>query len=820
MDIQKVLGELDQLFKDGKTEEVLPFLTESLEQAEEEKDQGSKLSILNELIGFTREAGFYELCRGYGQEALAVIEAEGWKNSSAHATTLLNIATGLRASGKLEDSLDTFEAVEGIYTKFLDDKDPLFASLYNNKSLLYQELAEYGKAYEMQKKAEAIVSDREDLKWENAVTQANLANTLISVYEKKETLSDVEDLLKEAASYAERAIAYFEKSNDLDAHYGAAVVAKGRTLEIAGEKEKAADCYKKAMDKVKAIFGENDKYLRIKEYYDHVSAQVFGEDIKKQEQIENEKKNGRRGAVEKANTGLAISKRFYDIYMNRIFSGTQVMGYLDQIAVGLVGSGSDCYGFDDTFSRDHDWGPGFCLWLTDAAYEAVGEELAASYDRLPKEFEGYKRLETDRAGQRVGVIRTRDFYISYIGEKAWQEFLFTGRIAAETLLQIPEEKLSAVTNGEVWADPTGEFGRIRKYLKQGYQGRALLLKLCQESALFSQCLQYNYQRMLDRGDPVAAGFMLHDGLKHALHLAYTLNGRFAPHDKWLYRGSLELPFVANVPAMVQNILKEAAEGRDITLSVEQLADELLTEMELQDFIGSIEWLNPDIGDLYMDHYTEEMSVRASYVEFKKSDLVKEIVLAEWKAFDQVINEGGRAGCQDDWETFSIMRTSQYTTWNEVMLLQYLTDFKVAMRRGRNLIMEKYGRMEESTSPEKWAEIKDRFPKIPEDKKAIMEQVISIQVGWMEAFAEEYPHLAANARRIHTSEDAPWDTSYETYLRGEIATYSQRMLKLYAQFIVGLYSSGENLAYRIMTETVHLYGYATLDDAQRDNRENL
>ena len=100
---------------------------------------------------------------------------------------------------------------------------------------------------------------------------------------------------------------------------------------------------------------------------------------------------------------------------------------------------------------------------------------------------------------------------------------------------------------------------------------------------------------------------------------------------------------------------------------------------------------------------------------KKQELVEKIVKAEWEAFDKVQNEGGRASCQNDWNTFSIMRKSQYMTWPEELLAMFLEYFTACYEQGRNLITEKYGRMEESTAPEAYAKIKDAFPALSEER---------------------------------------------------------------------------------------------------------
>ena len=123
---------------------------------------------------------------------------------------------------------------------------------------------------------------------------------------------------------------------------------------------------------------------------------------------------------------------------------------------------------------------------------------------------------------------------------------------------------------------------------------------------------------------------------------------------------------------------------------------------------------------------------------------------------------------------------------------------------------------QSTAPEEYAKIEGQLPELEADSVRICNAVCEIQVGWMEEFAKEYPVLASNARAIHTYEDTEWSTSYETYLRGELLTYSRTMLRMYSEHIVAIARENRNLAKMTMENTVRLYGYTSLDEAERES----
>ncbi len=197
-----------------------------------------------------------------------------------------------------------------------------------------------------------------------------------------------------------------------------------------------------------------------------------------------------------------------------------------------------------------------------------------------------------------------------------------------------------------------------------------------------------------------------------------------------------------------------------------------------------------------------------------SKLTASIVETEWRLFDQVQNIGGRASCQDDRTTFEIMRSSQLEAWSEQMRESYAQDLRLAQREGRNPLSEKYAYMMQRTDPAGFAAIRDRIPPRSAQKDVLIDAICAAHVAWLESLALRYPRLVGQGRAIRRQLDSLTVTSFETYLWGELATYSRQTLELYAAYVEKLRRAGKNMNEMILKNTTDQYGFASLEEAER------
>ncbi|MBQ3890064.1 MAG: tetratricopeptide repeat protein, partial [Lachnospiraceae bacterium] len=113
---------------------------EEIKRCMQEGNNAELLETLNEYIGFLREFERFEEGYKISEQILALLKEMGLEGSLSYATSLLNIATLLRAGGRFEDSLSLYKDVEVLYDKLLPKDAMLRASFHNNRSLLYQEM--------------------------------------------------------------------------------------------------------------------------------------------------------------------------------------------------------------------------------------------------------------------------------------------------------------------------------------------------------------------------------------------------------------------------------------------------------------------------------------------------------------------------------------------------------------------------------------------------------------------------------------------------------------------------------------------------------
>ncbi len=254
--------------------------------------------------------------------------------------------------------------------------------------------------------------------------------------------------------------------------------------------------------------------------------------------------------------GLELSRRYYEEFGIPMIKN-EFPEFENRIAVGLAGPGSDCFGFDDEASRDHDFGAGFCLWLTDEDNENFGFKLARAYGRLPRIFMDFEKGKTNSYGTaRYGVKTISDFYLP-----------LTGRCGApETLrewLYTPEHSLAAATNGCVFRDDLGIFSDIRNKIKNGMPEDIKLKKLAARTAIMAQSGQYNFSRCISHGEKGAAALAVSEFVQSTVSFIYLINNSYAPFYKWALRGMKNLDTFSEFSSLLNELLTSGFSDEDI-----------------------------------------------------------------------------------------------------------------------------------------------------------------------------------------------------------------------------------------------------------------
>ena len=553
--------------------------------AETEKQYGIEsdeyIKALNELGGTLKYVGYYDEAENNLKKSLEIIKKKYGDNNLAYATSLLNLTEVYRFAQKFNLLEENYKKIVKIYQDNLADNSFSYAGLCNNFGLYYQNIGDMKSAYDLHLKSLDILKnyDSEEYLLEYAVTLSNLFNPCYQLGMKEK-----------AVEYLNKAIDIFEKNVGIE-HPLYSASLNNMAIYHYNERElnKAIEFFERAAEISKKTMGvDSDNYKNILSNIEFIKGELpkSNDNIKLEstKNSSNEKNNIISSTDLKNIKGLELSKRyFYDIVLpefekklNDIFS---------LCAFGLVGEGSECYGYDDELSKDHDFGPSVCIWLRKDDYLKYKYRINKVLETLPKTYLGFQELKESEWGyNRRGLLNIEDFYFKFIGSvnppqtiNDWQK--------------IPETALSTVTNGEVFLDNLGEFTKIREQLLNYYPEVIRQNKITTRLMNISQHGQYNYVRCLRRNDLVAANQCLYLFVDEVIHLVFLLNRRYKIFYKWANRALLDLKILGNeIHKLLQDMVFAQNKIPYVRKICKVLADELrnqkLTDCK-SEFLGDL-----------------------------------------------------------------------------------------------------------------------------------------------------------------------------------------------------------------------------------------
>ena len=303
------------------------------------------------------------------------------------------------------------------------------------------------------------------------------------------------------------------------------------------------------------------------------------------------------------------NRRFYDEYVADMIR-KDFAAYESRIAVGIAGEGSDCFGYDDLISRDHDFGTGVCLWITDEDMKIFGRELAKAYDELVDSKE--RSFYTQRLKERRGVMAIHDFYSNILMIDCDTR---NCQMTEAQWYALDHSCLKTATNGTVFRDDLGVFSAFRQLLLSYYPDRVWRRRIAEKLHEYASALQVNYSRCMVRRDTVAAGICKTKGLEAAMELFFLMKREYPPYYKWTYRALKELDTDGEYADKIQELA-----DTDISLSAWDNTRYQPARPNYKDRIVSIAEETASLiaamlrengltrkGELYLEAYVDEIS---------------------------------------------------------------------------------------------------------------------------------------------------------------------------------------------------------------------
>ncbi|PNS43109.1 DUF4037 domain-containing protein [Gardnerella vaginalis] len=593
-------SELDKMFANHASADAIEsYLLHKLAESQEANAQALQLSVLNELMGFYRSRGEYAKNQPIINRALNLANEMQLAGTEAGTTTLINAATSLRASGDYNRAEKIYTQALNESSTTLGDKNRKLAALHNNLSMLYSETGRTHDAIEELNQALEILQNTStdpERDIDIAATHTNLALAMLQEcskectkecsqeyqqecsqefqhecsqelqqkcsqeYQQKfarpdENTNSKSATLNSAFEHASTSVRmYIAGNNENQPHYASALAGFAQVQCERGEYSDAVKAYSKALDLIAKCYGkDSESYAitlenlqqtrKLAENVTETSKKVSAIQQIENQHIENQHITAKNTASQSSPTphiknGMQLSQSYWQTYGKPLLDQPKFAKYKNRIAAGLVGHGSECYGFDDEISRDHDFGPGFCLWLTDEDYAKIGADLQAAYDVLPQRYAGFgSREETPRAkscesSKRVGVFSTAKFFENLTGFPT-----APSQNEPHLWLSLNESTLAAATNGKIFADPLGEFSKARQSFKLMPDDVRISL-ISRRLGMMAQAGQYNFPRMIARKDASAAWLSINEFVRATASIVFLLNNPisagYLPYYKWQF----------------------------------------------------------------------------------------------------------------------------------------------------------------------------------------------------------------------------------------------------------------------------------------------